>query len=154
MIANSSNFFFECERGEIPPDPEFCAWRCASVVAEHAQSGEVMGRIRVAAVMRPGCLLCQSVFCSVVRSLGIRALPWQNGYAERLIGAIRRECFDHVVVFGERHLRHLLLYYMDYHNTVRTHLSRQKTLLLCALCMRRIQARPVLGGLHRQYIRI
>jgi hypothetical protein len=135
------------------PTQNFALGGCASVVAENAQSGEVMGRIRVAAVMRPGCLLWQSV-CSVVRSPGIRALPWQNGYAERLIGAIRRECFDHVVVFGERHLRHLLLYYMDYHNTVRTHLSRQKTLLLCALCMRRIQARPVLGGLHRQYIRI
>ena len=44
--------------------------------------------------------------------------PWQNGYAERLIGSIRRECLDHVVVFGERHLRHLLLSYMDSYNTV------------------------------------
>jgi hypothetical protein len=42
--------------------------------------------------------------------------PWQNGYAERLIGSIRRECLDHVVVFGERHLRHLLLSYMKYYN--------------------------------------
>jgi len=42
--------------------------------------------------------------------------PWQNGYAERLIGSIRRECLDHVVVFGERHLRHMLLSYMNYHN--------------------------------------
>src|SRR5438876_5311845 len=38
--------------------------------------------------------------------------PWQNGYAERLIGSIRRECLDHVVVFGERHLRHILLSYL------------------------------------------
>jgi transposase InsO family protein len=49
--------------------------------------------------------------------------PWQNGYAERLIGSIRRECLDHVVVFGERHLRHMLQSYMNYHNEVRTHLS-------------------------------
>ena len=52
--------------------------------------------------------------------------PWQNGYAERLIGSIRRECLDHVVVFGERHLRHILLSYMKYHNEVRTHLSLEK----------------------------
>src|SRR6201994_4727273 len=52
--------------------------------------------------------------------------PWQNGYAERLIGSIRRECLDHIVVFGERHLRHVLLSYMNYHNEIRTHLSLEK----------------------------
>jgi hypothetical protein len=58
------------------------------------------------------------------RSMGIRdrptspRSPWQNGYAERLIGSIRRECLDHVVVFSERHLRHLLLSYMNYYNPV------------------------------------
>jgi hypothetical protein len=49
--------------------------------------------------------------------------PWQNGHAERLIGSLRRECLDHVVVFGERHLRQLLLAYMEYYNFARTHLS-------------------------------
>jgi len=44
--------------------------------------------------------------------------PWQNAYAERLIGSVRRECVDHVVVFGERHLRHLLLVYKNYYNDV------------------------------------
>jgi transposase InsO family protein len=48
--------------------------------------------------------------------------PWQNGFAERLIGSIRRECLDHVVVFGERHLRQVLLSYND----TRTHLSLDK----------------------------
>jgi transposase InsO family protein len=52
--------------------------------------------------------------------------PWQNGYAERLIGSIRRECLDHVVVLGECHLRHLLLSYMKYYNGTRTHLSLEK----------------------------
>ena len=52
--------------------------------------------------------------------------PWQNGYAEKLIGSIRRECLDHVVVFGERHLRHVLLSYMNYYNEARTHLSLDK----------------------------
>ena len=52
--------------------------------------------------------------------------PWQNAYAERLIGSIRREHLDHVVVFGERHLRHVLLSYMNYYNETRTHLSLDK----------------------------
>jgi transposase InsO family protein len=68
------------------------------------------------------------VFIQRLRSIGIRdrptsqRSPWQNGYAERLIGSIRRECLDHVVVFGERHLRHVLLSYMKYCNEMRTHL--------------------------------
>jgi hypothetical protein len=72
------------------------------------------------------------VFIRRLRSMGIRDRPtsphspWQNGYAERLIGSIRRECLDHVVVFGERHLRHVLLSYMKYHNEIRTHLSLEK----------------------------
>jgi hypothetical protein len=96
------------------------------------------------------------------RSLGIRdhpmspRSPWQNGYAERLIGSICRECLDHIVVFGERHLRHVLLSYMDYYNGARTHLSLGKD----APVQRRIQrfggieARPILGGLHHRYVRI
>jgi Integrase core domain len=51
---------------------------------------------------------------------------WQNGYAERLIGSIRRECLDHIVVTGEQHLRHVLKCYMEYYNVVRTHLSLGK----------------------------
>jgi transposase InsO family protein len=72
------------------------------------------------------------VFIRRLRSMGIRdrptspRSPWQNGYAERLIGSIRRECLDHVVVFSERHLRHLLLSYMKYYNGARTHLSLEK----------------------------
>src|ERR1700740_543011 len=67
-------------------------------------------------------------FIRRLRSMGIRdrptspRSPWQNGYAERLIGSIRRECLDHVIVFGERHLRHLLLCYMKYYNGARTNL--------------------------------
>jgi transposase InsO family protein len=72
------------------------------------------------------------VFIRRIRSMGIRdqptspRSPWQNGYAERLIGSIRRECLDHVVVLGECHLRHLLLSYMKYYNGTRTHLSLEK----------------------------
>ena len=68
-------------------------------------------------------------FIRRLRSMGIRdrptspRSPWQNGYAERLIGSIRRECVDHVIVLSERHLRHMLLSYMNYYNEIRTHLS-------------------------------
>ena len=82
--------------------------------------------------------------------------PWQNGYAERLIGSIRRECLDHVVVFGEHHLRHVLTCYMDYYNAVRTHLSLGKDAphWRPVQLAGRIQARPIIGGLHHQYVRI
>ena len=71
---------------------------------EHAPRYLIRGRDRVYG----------EVFTRRVRSMGIRdrptapRSPWQNGHAERLIGSIRRECLDHVVVFGERHLRHLI----------------------------------------------
>ena len=52
--------------------------------------------------------------------------PWQNGHAERLIGSIRRECLDHIVVFGDAHLRRILAAYAGYYNDLRTHLSLDK----------------------------
>jgi transposase InsO family protein len=71
-------------------------------------------------------------FVRRLRTMGIRdrpsapRSPWQNGFAERLIGSIRRDCLDHVVVLGEQHLRHLLKSYQEYYNEARTHLSLQK----------------------------
>jgi hypothetical protein len=102
------------------------------------------------------------VFIRRLRSIGIRdrptspRSPWQNGYAERLIGSIRRECLDHVVVFSERHLRHLLLCYMKYYNGARTHLSLEKHAAVSRAVDRagHILCRPTLGGLHHQYARI
>src|SRR4030088_2169898 len=97
------------------------------------------------------------VFIRRLRSMGIRdrptspRCPWQNGYAERLIGSIQRECLDHVVVFGERHLRQILLSYMSYYNQARTHLSVNKD----APSPRTVHAVgrivPTPGGLHHQY---
>ena len=103
-----------------------------------------------------------NIFIRRVRSLGIRdrptspRSPWQNGYAERLISSIRRECLDHVVVFGERHLRHVLSCYVDYYNAARTHLSLCKDAPVHRRIQRSggIEARPILGGLHHQYVRI
>jgi hypothetical protein len=97
-----------------------------------------------------------------LRAMGIRdkpiapGSPWQNGFAERLIGSIRRECVDHVVVLGEAHLRRILTKYAAYYNELRTHRSLNKD----APIYRAIQhvgcivSAPVLGGLHHQYCRI
>jgi transposase InsO family protein len=105
---------------------------------------------------------CGEIFIRRVRSIGIRdrptsaRSPWQNAYAERLVGSIRRECIDHVVIFRERHLRHVLLSYMTYYNDARTHLSLNKDAPVprAAETAGRITCRPILGGLHHQYARI
>jgi transposase InsO family protein len=82
--------------------------------------------------------------------------PWQNAYVERLVGSVRRECVDHVVVLGERHLRHVLLSYMKYYNETRTHLSLNKDAPIprAVQAAGRILCLPILGGLHHQYGRI
>jgi transposase InsO family protein len=96
-----------------------------------------------------------------LKSMGIRdrptapRSPWQNGYVERLIGSIRRECLDHVVVFGEAHLCRILKAYVSYYNAVRTHLSLNKDAPIHRPIQwfGRIISVPVLGGLHHQYRR-
>jgi transposase InsO family protein len=101
-------------------------------------------------------------FIHRLRTMGIRdrpiaaRSPWQNGYAERLIGSIRRECLDHVVIFGEQHLRHLLGSYQRYYNEVRTHLSLMKDAPFPrdVQGVGRVLSLPVLGGLHHQYVRV
>ena len=82
--------------------------------------------------------------------------PWQNGYVERLIGSIRDECLDHVIVFGERHLRHVLGSYAHYYNGARTHLSLAKDSPLPQIVQAAgsILPLPILGGLHHHYVRI
>ena len=52
--------------------------------------------------------------------------PWQNAYVERLIGSIRRECLDHIIIFNEHHLRRVLSSYFQYHHQTRTHLALDK----------------------------
>lgn len=81
--------------------------------------------------------------------------PWQNAYAERLIGSIRRECLDRVVVTGEAHLRQILRRYADYYNRARTHrsLSKDCPLHRPAQAIGTISSSPVLGGLHHVYAR-
>ncbi|WP_363252805.1 integrase core domain-containing protein [Bradyrhizobium sp.] len=97
-----------------------------------------------------------------LRSMGIRdrpaapASPWQNGLAERLIGSIRRECLDHIVVFGEAHLRWILRSYARYYNDFRTHRSLDKDAPAVRPVQRAGSLRtfPILGGLHHHYLRV
>jgi transposase InsO family protein len=98
-----------------------------------------------------------------VKGMGIEEVltaphsPWQNPFAERLIGSIRRECLNHVLVLSERHLRRILTRYFAYYHQTRTHLALDKD----APDLRPIQLpaagkivqRPEVGGLHHRYIR-
>jgi hypothetical protein len=83
--------------------------------------------------------------------------PWQNAFVERCIGSIRRDVFDHVIVLGEGHARRLLKAYARYYNGDRTHLGLFKDTPdereVEAPSAGRIEARPVLGGLHHRYSR-
>ena len=82
--------------------------------------------------------------------------PWQNPYVERLIGTLRRECLDHVLIFGEQHLRRVLTLYALYYNETRTHLGlakaapRRRAVQRCG----KIVTTPILCGLHHRYARI
>ena len=82
-------------------------------------------------------------------------LAFGSPYAAGL-GSIRREYLDHVVVFGESHLRRILAAYATYYNDIRTHLALGKDAPLCRSVQRsgQITARPILGGLHHEYGRI
>jgi transposase InsO family protein len=97
-----------------------------------------------------------------LRAMGIRdkptapASPWQNGFAERLIGSIRRECLDHIIVFGEAHLRRTLRSYACYYNDIRTHRSLNKDAPVSRPVQRIgiISSHAILGGLHHHYARV
>jgi transposase InsO family protein len=84
------------------------------------------------------------------------ASPWQNGFAERLIGSIRRECVDHFVVLGEAHLRRMLRDYARYYNGIRTHRSLDKDAPITRPVQRIgiVQSHAILGGLHHHYVRV
>jgi len=83
-------------------------------------------------------------------------MGWQNGHVERLIGSIRRESLDHLVVFDEANLRRVLKNYASYYNRVRTHLSLDKNApdFRHPKKLGRIKAISILGGLHHQYVRV
>jgi putative transposase len=105
-----------------------------------------------------------SVFSKRVAAMGITEVvtaprsPWQNAFVERVIGSIRRECLDQVVIFNERHLRHVLAAYVDYYHRARTHLSLDKdcphSRPVQSWRSGRVIAIPQVGGLHHRYERL
>jgi hypothetical protein len=102
-------------------------------------------------------------FSSRVKGMGICEVktaprsPWQGPYVERVIGTLRRECLDHVVVLNEAHLRRLLHAYLAYYHGARTHLSLAKDAPnprpVERLDQGRIVETPMVGGLHHRYTR-
>ena len=118
---------------------------------------------------RPKCLLRDrdsiygSVFVKRVNGMGIQQklisprAPWQNPYLERLVGSIRRECLDRVIVFNERQLRQILVSYFEYYHKVRPHRSLEHDSpvprpIESPNCGKVIEL-PLVGGLHHHYLR-
>ena len=101
---------------------------------------------------------------SRVDSLGLtpvvtaRASPWQNGYCERVIGTLRRECLDHVIAVNERQVQRVLDEYRRYYNRSRTHLSLKKDApegrIVVFPTFGHVVSRPEVGGLHHRYDRV
>jgi hypothetical protein len=106
--------------------------------------------------------ICGAIGTRRLSAMGLRdkptapSSPWQNGFAERIIGSIRRECLDHVVIGGEPHLRRVQKSHADYYNGVRTHRSSNKA----AAGSRPVQriavmgSRSIPGELHHEYARV
>ncbi|GJM22512.1 MAG: hypothetical protein DHS20C15_24270 [Planctomycetota bacterium] len=103
------------------------------------------------------------VFQRKVKALGLtdiitpKASPWCNGFAERVIGIIRRECTDHIIAMNERHLSRVLREFVEYYNGGRCHQALDgdapESRSRFAPTDGRVRARPMLGGLHHVYTR-
>ena len=105
-----------------------------------------------------------SAFQKRVQSMGIEEVltaprsPWQNPYVERIIGSIRRDCLDHVVVLNERHLKRILTSYFTYYHRWRTHLSLEMdspdSRSVQSAALGKVVPFPEVGGLHHHYERL
>ena len=114
-------------------------------------------------LLRDNDAIYGETFEECVRGMGLTQLltahksPWQTPYVERVIGTLRRECLDHILPMGERHLLRTLVSYRDYYNTCRTHqsLDGDTPVSRPAECEPAFDlvSEPVLGGLHNRYRR-
>ncbi len=120
------------------------------------------GRPKVSKEIRDHGSIYGAAFKKQLAALNIRdgptALrsPWQSGFVERIIGSIKRECHDHIIIRDEAHLRCVLKAYVHYYNRSRTHLSLAKNAHIPRPIQRsgKIEPFPHLGGLHHDYVRI
>jgi putative transposase len=103
------------------------------------------------------------VFSQTSIALGIEEVltaphsPWQNPYCERMVGSIRRECLDHIIILSERRLRRILKSYFDYYERSRTHLALEKDTPMPRPiqppALGKVIGIPEVGGLHHRYER-
>jgi transposase InsO family protein len=135
----------------------YAAWAAHQIVEAVGPDAHVVRLIRDCDAIYGGA------FDARVRNFGIEQLrtsprsPWQNGYAERWVGTLRRELLDHVGVLGERHLLHLVRQHASYDNTDRPHMSLDGD----APVTREVEPRevgkvvavPRVSGLHHRYVR-
>ena len=91
----------------------------------------------------------------IKQNVTVHRSPWQNGYVERVIGSIKGECLDHLIVLNETHLRNILKKYFSYYNKFRTHLGINKDSPEGRLVMTegKIYKIPAVNGLHHVYLR-
>jgi transposase InsO family protein len=133
------------------------AWTAQQVV-------EAVGPdVEVVRLMRDRDSIYGSAFDARVRNLGIKQLviaprsPWQNGYAERFVGTLRRELLDHVIVLGERHLLRLVRQHASYYNEDRPHMSLDRDAPVARAVGPpnggKVVSLPRVGGLHHRYSR-
>jgi transposase InsO family protein len=114
-------------------------------------------------LLRDGDKIYGGAFQKRVRNMGLEEVqtaprsPWQNPYVERVIGSIRRECVDHVIVINERHLWRVLGEYFTYYHRSRTHLGLEKDCPKSRAVeppeLGPINSEPMVGGLHHRYVR-
>ena len=140
--------------GKSPGQPSKLNDVQRQAIARIIESGPIPAVHGVVRLVRDNDGAYGQAFTSRVRAMGIRdrlspRSPWQNAYVERLIGTLRRDCLDHVLIFGERHLRRVLTLYSVYYNETRTHLGLGKDAPLRRAVQRSgaIVTAPVLSGL-------
>jgi len=115
-------------------------------------------------LLRDRDAIYSQLFQYKVKNMGIHEVvtapksPWQNPFVERLIGSIRRECLDHVIVLNQRHLHKILSSYLNYYFNARTHLSLEKNSPIPRKIESKSQGKviaiPQVGGLHHLYKRV
>jgi putative transposase len=114
-------------------------------------------------LLRDNDRIYSKMFTKRIKGMGIKEVktsfqsPWQNPYCERIIGSIRRDCLDHVIIFNEQHLRSVLKSYFNYYHKSRCHLSlgqdSPEPRAIEPLDHGKVVAIPQVGGLHHHYTR-